>query len=132
MLLKALVGSGLGETPSKSRPILLYSAMIPKPKFGGEAALVKHVQWEDDEEKMNVNGNPKTVGSDDGDAQSIIPTPEESGPPVLEEEEPDSAAMSVYTREGIAVARRIWGQFWSPEYKHFRTRGKTAETVRWP
>jgi len=119
--------------------------MIPRPKFGGdigEAAsetLVEHVRWgqmENDEEKTNVNGNSNIVDSDDDrDAQGIISTSEESGSEgysTLEEEPVGSATMSVYTQEGIAVARRIWGQFWSPEYKHFRTQEKTAETVRWP
>lgn len=118
---------------------LIYSTMIPRSKFRGEAvaeALVERFRWglvENDEEKTNINGNSDIVdGDDDEDVQGIIFTPEESDSEnysALEEESVGSATMSIYTQEGIAVARRIWRQFWSPEYKHFRTQGKTAETI---
>ncbi|KAF8453189.1 hypothetical protein BGX38DRAFT_1268960 [Terfezia claveryi] len=113
-----------------------------KAEFGGEAvaeAFVERVRWGlvgNDEEKTNINGNSNIVDGDgDTDVQGIIFTAEESDSEdysALEEESVGSATMSVYTQEKIAVARRIWRQFWSPEYKHFRTQGKTAETVRWP
>lgn len=140
-MLKASVWGRVG-----GRSILfesIYSAMIPISNYIGEAvpkALVGRAQWGlvgNGEEKTNAVGNSNTVESDDdGDAQDIILTPEESDSEdysALEEASVDSATtMSAYTHEGIEVARRIWAQFWSPEYRHFRTQGKTAETVRWP
>ncbi|KAF8422439.1 glycosyl hydrolase family 76-domain-containing protein [Tirmania nivea] len=116
--------------------------MIPKSKSCGDIveavaeAKVKRVWWgvvENGKERTSISGNSNVIDSDDdGGAQDIIFTLEESDSEdysALEEESVGTAAMSVYTQEGIAVARRIWGHFWSPEYKHFRTQGKTAETI---